>query len=61
MAKSKRGGSSEIAMLELAPPSVPPNANGALAKADAMIIIATRNFIKAVMIKRTMPFAIRAL
>jgi hypothetical protein len=45
MAKSNRGGSSEIAILERAPPSVPPNANGALAKADAMIIIATREFI----------------
>ena len=45
MAKSKRGGSSEIPMLEFALRSVPPNANGALAKADAMINIVSREFI----------------
>ena len=61
MAKSKRGGSSEIAMLEVVLPSVPPNAKGALAKANAMIIIAPRDFIKPVIIKKMVSLAIRAL
>src|SRR5882757_7050089 len=59
MAKSKRGGSSEIAMLELAARSAPPNANGALAKAKT-IIVAARHFIQPVTIKGTTSFAIEA-
>src|SRR5207237_7181025 len=61
MANSKRGGSSAIAMLEPASRSVPPNVNGALAKADTMITIAARNFIEPLTIKRAASFAIRAL
>ena len=57
MAKSKRGGSSEIAMLELAPRSFPPNAKGALTKART-IIVAARDFIEPVTIKRMVWFAI---
>src|SRR5437763_2306128 len=57
MAKSKRGGSSEIAMLELAPRSFPPNAKGALTKART-IIVAARDFIEPVTIKRMVCFAI---
>jgi hypothetical protein len=60
MAKSKRGGSSEVARLELAPRSAPPNAKGALAKAKA-IIVAPRDFIEPVTIKRMLWFAIGAL
>jgi hypothetical protein len=48
-------------MLEPAPRSGPPNANGTLTKADAMIIIATRDFIEPVTIKETTSFAICAL
>ena len=60
MATSKRGGSSEVPTLELVGRSVPPNANCALAKADAMII-AAHDFIEPVTIKGAVSFAIRAL
>src|SRR5882757_6787450 len=60
MAKSKRGGSSDIAVLGLAPRSAPPNAKGALVKART-IIVAARDFIELVTIKRTVWFAIGAL
>src|SRR4029077_12724234 len=60
MAKSKRGGSSDIAVLGLAPRSGPPNAKGALVKAKT-IIVAARDFIELATIKRTVWFAIGAL
>ena len=50
--KSKRGDSSAIAVLEVVLRSVPPRANGALAKTDAMISIAARDFIEPVIQKQ---------
>src|SRR4029079_7625735 len=57
MAKWKCGGSSDIAVLGLAPRSAPPNAKGALTKAKT-IIVAACDFIEPVTIKRTVWFAI---
>src|SRR4029077_8631550 len=57
MAKSKRGGWSDIAVLGLAPRSAQPNAKGAVTKAKT-IIVAACDFIEPVTIKRTVWFAI---
>src|SRR6476620_11810659 len=61
MAKSKRGGSSDIAVLGLAPRSAPPNAKGALVKANAVNSSAQCDLIERVTIKGTVWFAIGVL
>ena len=61
MAKSKRGGSSDIAVLGLAPRSAPPNAKGALVKANAVNSSAQCDLIERVTIKGMVWFAIGVL